>query len=239
MYFIIQYTPFLNFLNDFFFLQFIILYILYNIYYTNNLYFILFYIFIIFFLIGLFISLYNLELFTAFLWLTECVIVFISVLFLFYLNVYGNIFKINMKIYSFKYLNVYAGFFCLTTLMTFYFELENLFINELNSILIWENYYESLFNSKMNDFYGLYISYYLINSFEFVLIGFLLLFASLVCVNLNKFNKNFKLNNYYDLFTIFDFFFEFVNFFFLRKQNLVNQENSSSSTRVFKKKIKK
>lgn len=91
----------------------------------------------------------------------------------------------------------------------------------------------------MNDFYGLNLSYYLINSFEFILIGLLLLFASLVCVNLNKFNKNFKLNNYYSLFTIFDFFFDFVNFFFLRKQNLVNQENSSSSTRVFKKKVNK
>ena len=195
--------------------------------------------FIIFFLIGVFISLYNLELFTAFLWLTECVIVFISVLFLFYLNVYGNIFKINIIIYSFKYLNVYLGFFCLNTFLIFYFELESFFINELNSINIWENFYESLFNNKMNDFYGLFLSYYFINSFEFTLVGFLLLYASLVCVNLNKFNKSFKLNNYYSLFTIFDFFFDFINFFFLRKQNLVNQENSSSSTRVFKKKSHK
>ena len=91
----------------------------------------------------------------------------------------------------------------------------------------------------MNDFYGLYISYYIINSLEFILVGLLLLFVSLVCVNLNKFNKNFKLNNYYNLFTIFDFFFDFINFFFLRKQNLVDQENNPSATRVFKKKISK
>jgi len=104
---------------------------------------------------------------------------------------------------------------------------------------VYDNYFEALFNCKMNDFYGLYISYFCVNSLEFVSVGLLLLFASLVCVNLNKFNKNFKLNNYYDLFTVFDFFFDFINFFFLRKQNLVDQESSPSSTRTFKKKSKK
>lgn len=209
---------------------------LYSIYFTNNLYFILFYIFIIFFLFGLFIALYNLELFTAFLWLTECVIVFVSVLFLFYLNVYGNIFKINLKIYSFKYFGIYLGFFLLITWFNFLSEVECNYSNELNTYIMWDNFYEALFNLRMNDFFGLYLSYYGINSLEFILVGLLLLFVSLVCVNLNKFNKNFKLNNYYDLFTIFDFFFDFINFFFLRKQNLVDQENHTASTRVFKKK---
>jgi len=91
----------------------------------------------------------------------------------------------------------------------------------------------------MNDFFSLYLSYYGINSVELVLIGLLLLFASLVCVNLNRFSKNFKLNNYYNLFTIFDFFSDFINFFFLRKQNLVDQENHQASTRTFKKKVSK
>jgi hypothetical protein len=91
----------------------------------------------------------------------------------------------------------------------------------------------------MNDFFSLYLSYYGINSFEFISVGLLLLIVSLVCVNLNRFNKNFKLNNYYNLFTIFDFFNDFINFFFLRKQNLVDQEINPASTRVFKKKINK
>ena len=50
---------------------------------------------------------------------------------------------------------------------------------------------------------------------------------------------NFKLNNYYNLFTLFDFFNDFINFFFLRKQNLVDQEIHPASTRIFKKKQKK
>lgn len=188
---------------------------------------------------GIFIALYNLDLFTAFLWLTECVIVFVSILFLFYLHVYGNIFKINLKIYSFKYFGIYLGFFLLITIFTLSSELEYNYINELNSYIIWDNYYESLFNYRMNDFFSLYLSYYFNNSFEFILIGLLLLFVSLVCVNLNKFSKNFKLNNYYNLFTIFDFFSDFINFFFLRKQNLVDQENNVAATRFFKKKTLK
>lgn len=136
-------------------------------------------------------------------------------------------------------MNIYLGFFCLVTILTFYFESEFKFLKELNSYMIYENYFEALFNQKMNDFYSLYVSYYIIVGIEFILMGLLLLFASLICVNLNKFNKNFKLNNFYDLFTIFDFFFDFINFFFLRKQNLVDQENNPSATKIFKKKTVK
>lgn len=91
----------------------------------------------------------------------------------------------------------------------------------------------------MNDLFGIYISYYLINSFEFIIIGLLLLIASVVSVNLNKFNRNIKANNYYDLLTLFDFFEDFVKFIFMRKQNLVDQEISSTSTKMFKKKVTK
>lgn len=91
----------------------------------------------------------------------------------------------------------------------------------------------------MNDVYGLYSSYYILNSFEFLMVGLLLLFASIVCVNLSKFNRNLKLNNYYELLTLYDFFNDFVNFLFMRKQNLNNQTIAIVSTRIFKKKVNK
>ena len=91
--------------------------------------------FIIFFLFGLFLSLFNMDLFTAFLWLTECVIVFISILFLFYLNVYGNVNKINLIIYSYKYFGVYLGFIFLINQFVFNYTLENFFINEFFTVL--------------------------------------------------------------------------------------------------------
>lgn len=89
----------------------------------------------------------------------------------------------------------------------------------------------------MNDLFGIYVSYYLLNSFEFIVIGLILLIASVVSVNLNKFNRHLKANNYYDLLTLFDFFEDFVKFIFMRKQNLVDQSISSTSTKIFKKKI--
>jgi ABC-type transport system involved in multi-copper enzyme maturation permease subunit len=91
----------------------------------------------------------------------------------------------------------------------------------------------------MNDLFGLYISYYIINSFEFIMVGVLLLIASIICVNLNKFNRNIKANNYYDLLVLFDFFDDFIKYSFMRKQNLVDQTIKPSATRIFKKKVSK
>lgn len=193
----------------------------------------------LFFYLGVFLSIFNLELFTAFLWLTECVIIFVSILFLFYLNVYGNVNKLNINIFSFKYYGIFLSFFLLSFIYINPSELEFYLPNEFNSIFLWDDYYESLNNNKMNDLFGLYISYYFINSFEFIVVGLLLLIASVVCVNLNKFNKNIKANNYYELITLFDFFEDFVKFVFMRKQNLVDQSISSPSTKVFKKKVNK
>lgn len=231
--------PWIDLFNDSFILQFLIIYSLYIIYSTNNLYFVLFYIFILFFYFGIFLSLYNLELFTAFLWLTECVIIFVSILFLFYLNVYGNANKLNINVFSYKYFGLFISFVPASLIFVNPSELEYYIPNEFNIIFLWDDYYEALNNSKMNDLFGIYISYYLINSFEFIIIGLLLLIASVVCVNLNKFNKNIKANNYYDLLTLFDFFEDFVKFIFMRKQNLVDQEISSPSTKMFKKKVTK
>lgn len=192
-----------------------------------------------FFYLGVFLSIYNLELFTAFLWLTECVIIFVSILFLFYLNVYGNVNKNNIFIYSFKYYGIFILFIFFTFLFVLPYEIENYINIELLIYFFWDDYYEALYNNKMNDLFGLYLSYYYINSFEFLIVGLLLLIASLVAVNLNKFNKNIKSNNYYELITLFDFFDDFIKFIFMRKQNLTDQYTSSTSTRVFKKKVNK
>ena len=238
-YIFFNWLPWLNFFSDSFFLQFLIIYTLYLIYFTNNLYFILFYLFLEFIYFGLFLSYYNLELFTAFLWLTECVIIFVSIIFLFYFNIYSNQNNLNMYLYSFKYFGIFLGFFLITI---FYFlpgENEFFLPIEFNYFYLWDDFYESLNNFKYNDMYGLFLSYYYLNSLEFIILGFLLLFASMICVNLNKFTKNLKFNNYYDFLTLFDFFNDFVNYTFLRKQNLNDQTITNNSIRFFKKKIVK
>lgn len=101
---------------------------------------------------------------------------------------------------------------------------------------MWDDYYEALFNVNMNDFRALTIGYYSINSIEFIMIGLILLVGSVVCVNLNKLQKSMRVFKYSVYFNIFDYFKDFLNFTFIRKQNLMDQVSTPSSIRIFKKK---
>lgn len=101
---------------------------------------------------------------------------------------------------------------------------------------LWEDWYEALNNGVMNDGVGLMISYYLVNSFEFLLLGFLLLIGSLVLVNLNKLNKDIQHPLYNSAIEVFQFIQTWVSGFFIRKQNLTDQEMAYASTRSFGKK---
>jgi hypothetical protein len=105
-----------------------------------------------------------------------------------------------------------------------------------NNIDLWDDFYESLYNVNMNDFRALTVAYYSINSIEFLLVGFILLVGSLVCVNLNKLQKSMKIFKYSIYFNMFDYFKDFINFTFMRKQNLVDQTFNPASVRIFKKK---
>jgi ABC-type multidrug transport system permease subunit len=101
---------------------------------------------------------------------------------------------------------------------------------------LWDDFYEALFNTNMNDFRVLTIGYYSINSIEFLLIGLILLVGSVVCVNLNKIQKSLRVFKYSSYFNIFNFFKDFLNFTFMRKQNLTNQTLNPSIIIIFKKK---
>ena len=86
----------------------------------------------------------------------------------------------------------------------------------------------------MNDLFGVMLSFYVFNSFEFLSVGFLLLVGSLICVNLNRFIKTGKVYNYANYFSIFDFFKDSIKMSFLRKQNLTNQTTQPANSRFVK-----
>lgn len=225
----------LNFIFEIFFFQIIFIYLLYLLYNQNNVYYTFLYFFLIFIYLGLFISFIQFELFTGFLWVVEGTVVFIFMLLLFFLNVEGSYFKISLNYYKYIYI------FILFLIFLFFFKNLSLFLIEdtiifLNFIDLWDDYYEALNNKNMNDFLLLFLSYYSINSIEFILLGILLLIGSIICVNLNKIQKSNKLNKLDYFFTIFNKYKDFYNYSFLRKQNLTNQANSLVSLRVYKKK---
>lgn len=230
----------LNLLTPVFFLenfiiQFFIIYLLYLLVVNNNLYYILLYVFVEIVFFGLFICLYQLELFTGFLWVAEFTIIFIAVVLLFYLNIDGLHLKYNNNINSLLFY-IPGSVILLSNLnMDLYSELELYLPIELNSIHVYDDYYEALNNTIMNDFTPLTISYYSINGIEFALVGLLLLLGSVVCINLYKSNKNYSIVKQANLLTIFDFFKDFINFSFIRKQDLNKQANFNPGLRSIKK----
>jgi hypothetical protein len=82
----------------------------------------------------------------------------------------------------------------------------------------------------------LFLSYYNFNSIEIIIIGLLLLFGSLFCINLFFFVKKFNLSKYNNFLTFFDFFNDFVDYVFLRKQNLHGQNKKEPILKILKKK---
>lgn len=105
-----------------------------------------------------------------------------------------------------------------------------------NNIFYWDDFYETLGNTNVNDFTAFLISYYTINSYLLLTIAFLILIGSLVCVNLNKLVRINKVKNLHQLFQYYNFFKTNLSFSFIRQQNLVLQEKQIAATRIFKKK---
>ena len=182
---------------------------------------------------GIYLSIFQIELFTAFLWLVECSVLFVFLLLLFFLNIKAN--------YTYTYPNFYNHlvllfFFFYLTLINHYSESDYDNIIDISFYGLLDNYYEALFNPITNDLFGFSLSYYTINGVEFIFIGFLLLIGSVICVNLYQMNKNVRVQNYNSFLSVFNFFNDFSSFFFLRRQNLIKQGNTKASLKVFKKK---
>lgn len=99
---------------------------------TNNYYYIIFYFFLETFYYGFFLSLYQLDFFVGFLWLTECLVVFVSILLLFYLNNSGNFNKLNLSLLRFFVLGSVCGIITLAVNLIIYSENEVFLPFELN-----------------------------------------------------------------------------------------------------------
>lgn len=104
----------------------------------------------------------------------------------------------------------------------------------LNTLDLWDDYYEALGNTNINDLVSFFLSYYSTNAPILVLMGFLILIGSVICVNLNRLLKASRVQNFDSFLKMFDFFKNSVSSVFMRQQNLNDQNLQISSTRVFK-----
>lgn len=224
--------PWLNISADIMLLQLLILITLFYIFFTKNIYYTVLYFFLNLFYSGIFLCIFQLDLFTGFLWLIECTVIFVFILLLFFLNFKGFLTNFNFKNFIFNKIHIIILFLVGLTIFT---DFESCLFN-FNLFDVWDDYYESICNFRMNDFFGLFLSYYTFNSLEFIITGFLLLIGSVMCIVIFKLNKDIRITPYNSFFSFFDFFKESISYIFMRKQNAINQNKVAPATRVFKKK---
>lgn len=184
-----------------------------------NLYYTLLYLFSWITLCGLLLCFCNNELAAGFLWATEVLVIFIFLLMLFYINNLGDTYKI--KVESFYIYTVLIIFFIILLPNTQKYS-ENVQVGFFDD-LCWIDYYESLFYTLMNDFLGFFLSYYRLNSFILIVVGYILYIGSLVCIILFSSFKKFKFNNVDSLFEILSLSQAFIYCLFFRKQDLFEQ----------------
>lgn len=227
-----------NIVSEIMVLQFMFIYVYFTFFKNKGIYYSVFYFFLFIILFGFYLSIIQFDLMVAFLWLAEFVIVFISILFVFYLNIYSNLNLKNEKFFLFKYCSILIFFNIFNIFTQSFFEKEGCCNGLVNVTIFFENYYFNNYLFFLNDFNSFFFGYFFFNSVEYIIIGLLLLYGSLVSVNLYFLNKSNRVINYFDFFDTFNFFKNCCKFFFFRKQNLIDQLFDTSAIRFFKKKDK-
>ena len=113
-------------------------------------------------------------------------------------------------------------------------ESQNYFVTEY--VIIWDDFYEAFSNPNMNDFSLLFLSYYNVNSFEFILFAILLFVGTMVCVCVFKGIYSYRYINLVNFFSGLDLFHNKICYNFLRQQNLHKQGMMPASNRIMRKK---
>jgi len=224
--------PFVNFFSDIVLIQFILTLVSTVFISTINVYKILFNLFIYILFIGIYLNLIQLDVIVGFLWVLEITIIFCSTIVLLFLNSdLSNKYTQNFNSY-FKFLFFFILFIFLCI------HIENTDLNMYNNFIssdIWEDFYLSVGVEYLNDLTSLFYSFYLLNSFAYIVIGVSLFISSLIIINLNKIQKSNKNFNDLRFFGIFDIFKNFIETLYLRKQDLTKQNIRNSNIKIFKK----
>ena len=222
------------FFVDAFFLQIIILYIIFNIFFLDHSFYYLSYFFFFLLWLGLLLSYLELDTFAAILWIVELSIIVVFFLyFLFISNMFQSL-RYNIKI---RYFNIFIvilpSFFLLyNQICSNYWSFS--YFNKYHS-LNWKNYYELLNSSLLNDFFVLFFLYLNINFLEFIFLGILISFGCILTVALYLLIK--ELNSYQDFIHYINFkkFSKNYKFSYKRHQCFYKQEYRMPSIRITKK----
>jgi hypothetical protein len=220
-----------EYFNDLFFFEIILLILSLFFIFEKSIFYCLSLLFILFFFFGVYILYYQFELIVAFFWLAELTVIFVFIISLMHLQSQTTF---NLKIIFLK--NYFLLFFIIFFIIMFYNNIDILnnfflFINTSQDIHL--TYYLYLLNVNNTDLYGLFLSFYLINFFEFLNLIFLILVVTLILIKFYSillFFKNLYIISFFNNFFNFTFFF---NFFFKRSQDLYKQNKERQIFKTF------
>lgn len=176
-------------------------------------------------LITILLCFFQLDLFGAFFIVSELTVIFIFMLLFFYLNFKGLTVKIENGVFYWfvlLYLCIYFLYF------TIYTQGSDLFTT------FYDDFYEAINNNQLNDFTGLFYSYYLFNSVAFIILMFILLIISIISIVLYQKNDEIKLININKYLSFYNFFKDIIKLNFLKKQNIM--QFNTINLKIFKKK---
>lgn len=189
--------------------------------------------------IGCFLLIKNSEIFVGFLWVIDFGVGLIFFIFILHFTNFLHQ-KVLMQIFDKKDNNMFI--FILNILFIAYFifcSYNNKFfsINKIWVFLLsWYNFYEFYLNYYISMLQLLREIYFYNNSFEFVIVNFMLLYGIIISVILTFLIKIVFVNSTVDQFKKFSVFKKTEAVYFIRQQNFLKQQNTSTGSRIWKKK---
>lgn len=231
--FSIYFYNFIYYTFDVYVLQFILIFSFIQIIVIKNLFYNVLYLFIYIFFWGIYINIFQMELFTAFLWLCEFVVIFILLLFLFYFNPFVKLTFEKLKFNSYFIITPII-FSIIFLILTNFFELQDTKIVSLfNVYIFFDDYYNTLNSYILTDLELSFLMYYYYNSFFLIMFGYILFICSIICVLLNIYINKTNTGDLKTYFNIFDFYKDFIDFLINRKQDLNKQANENAFTKKY------
>lgn len=186
------------------------------------------YLFLLILFLGIVLCFLNNELTAGFLWVGEILVVFVFLLLILYINVYGD----SKKFFKKNNIFLLPVFF----FFILFWEHDNTFCEDdllfLYCDLYWVDYYEALNDFNNNDLFGFYVSYYILNNIILMIFGFILFIGSIICVLLFRTIKTVKFNNTGTFFDALKFSQSFLYTIFMRKQDLFDQNSFFSAVKT-------
>lgn len=217
--------------NDLFFLQTLILIFSIIFLFINNT-FLIWYL-ILFFLIILSSVLFidNFDIFVGFLLLIDLGVILIFLVFVFhFINFLDN----KHFIKSYNYFLFFSVLLLILKILSITLKIE--IISEYFFLISWYDYFNvSVINYK-TDLNLLKEIYFYNNSFEFILINFFILYGLISSIILFFILKKLYLTDFINTLRTYNFMSINTSFFYIRNQNLINQQDEGASLKIINKK---